>query len=132
MKKILIRTICILLIIATVSPSVFAEEGSAIQPRYTYTRLLVAEIDVNNTVATCSATLRTYDQYDLKLICQLQQKIGGQWKPFSTWSVENSNSRYVVSERTCNILSGGEYRFVVYGYVYSGDSLLETTYKYSS
>lgn len=132
MKKILIRTICILLIIATILPSVFAEEGSAIQPRYTYTRLLVAEINVNNTVATCSATLRTYDQYDLKITCQLQQKKDGQWKPISTWFQENSNSRYVGSQKTCNILNGGEYRFVVYGYVYSGDSLLETTYKYSS
>ena len=131
MKKILIRTICLLLIITTISPSVFAEDSNAIQPRYTYARLVVAEIDINNGIAICSATLRTYDQHDLKITCQLQQKFDGKWKPIATWYEETSNSRFVMSERNHTILNGQEYRFVVYGYIYSGDSLLETVYTYA-
>ena len=128
MKKLLIRTICILLIVATISPFVFAEDNVGIQPRYTYIQYVAAEIQINNSVANCSATFRTYDQYDLKITCQLQQKLDGKWKTIATWYAENSNSNYVISQRNLSIINGEQYRFAVYGYVYRGDSLLENAY----
>lgn len=132
MKKIIVHALCIILIIAVLLPSVFATESNSVQPRYTYTRMFVAEIDITNSVATCSATFSTYNHHDLKLLCHLQQNIDGTWKTISRWSEETSNSLYVTSERICGILIGEQYRFVAYGYVYSGDSLLESAYKYAT
>lgn len=125
MKRILSRTICLLLLITMILPVAFATEHNMIQPRYTYVRMLNAHIDITGSTATIAANFSTYTSYDLKLACKLQHKVGSTWKDVQIWSKESSNISHISLTKEYPISVGEQYRLIVYGYVYNENSMIE-------
>lgn len=126
----LFRILIIVLVIGTVLQiTAFAATSDSIQPLYTDTCSVYATISFNPLLgtATCYGKVQANDNYPVKVICYLQQRVNGEWVTLGRW--EKSGTVIISVSGTRAIYSGYEYRAYVTGIVYDANGdILEVSY----
>ena len=130
MKKRILSLVMAVLMLVLFNFSTYAQ--SAVQPRYSYTSSIGAQLTINSQQATCTAQIQGVPG----VTTRIKSKIILQKKGLLSWSNVTSWSNDVYDDYSFNSyhygpLSSGTYRVKVEATVYAG-SASETITKYSS
>lgn len=102
-----------------------------IQPRYTCTKVINADLVFNDGSASAWGEVIPHDSYETRITVNLQRCDDGTWVSLSVWTGHNTNGKSEAGG-TRNISTGHDYRVYVIGKVYdTNGNLLETVTKYS-
>lgn len=125
MKRIISLALVAVLLCATIAPVSAVSADNTVQPRWTYIRLMNANIDINWIgVASCSGEVNAYESMDVKVLVRLQQLTDSGWSTIKTWSVTGVGAAR--ASGVYAVHSGYTYRVSVTGYVYDDNgNLLE-------
>ena len=136
-KRIVSITLMLVLMITSISSSLVVnaalpeDNGSEIQPLYTYISDLGYDLSISGTTATCSSSLSGLSSVTkMKITMTLQKKNFLSWEDVESWT-QIVLTRGTAFEKTRTGLSSGTYRLKVVFVVYSGTNS-ETATKYSS
>ena len=99
-----------------------ANDGTAIQPRYDYTKNHVENLSITNGTASCSATLTGINGTTTKVVIKmtLQKKTLLWWSEAESWTA-TYNTYYGTLSKTATVKSG-TYRVKAVYTVYSGSN----------
>lgn len=126
MKRILIISFVILLMISMAIPVAATIEESVIQPRWSYFTAISASLDINWLgVATYSGSAQVSGAYNVKTVVQLQQLKNGSWTTLDTLSFTGLVS--AAGQGRLAVERGYTYQAYVVAYVYDANgSILES------
>lgn len=127
MKQLIKRSLVIAIVFSLI---IFSVSSYAITPRWSYLSSITASIDIDDGIATISASCDAVDSNvtKTKIKCELQ-KYDDSWSTIKTWTVSD-NEVIVSMEKTYAVASGYDYRLKVTGYAYNGSTLLESATEY--
>lgn len=88
--------------------------------RYQLIYLISIGLTCKNETAYIYAEVNSYDEADLNIAAQLQQKKNGTWKTIKTFYGSATNDRYCYVDESYPVTSGYDYRVVTTNYVDDG------------
>lgn len=129
MKKVLSVILAVTLIIILAVPC-FAATASenGMSPRYTYIKLLTANLTINESsgISTSKATCYSLSGYTVEIECKLQQQTGSGWTTLKTWTATGNG--YANINKDWAVSSGHTYQvYITYRIRNTAGSLLEST-----
>ena len=121
-KKSLALVMALVMLLSFTAVSYAANDGTAIQPRYDYTKNHVENLSITNGTASCSATLTGINGTTTKVVIKmtLQKKTLLWWSEAESWTA-TYNTYYGTLSKTATVKSG-TYRVKAVYTVYSGSN----------
>ena len=132
MKKTLIKSLSVLLVLCLLSTTVFAAGTETVMPRYTYVQYILVGLEIEYDGRTyCHTGVTLYNStHSCNLTMVLQRNDGSGWDDVKTWS--GSGGENLDLEKYWYVDCGYEYRTANTIRVYNANGrLIETITTYS-
>lgn len=128
MKRLISLLLVLVMLAIVVTPCLAVEQDtSTVTPRYAYIAANSVYFTINEStnVTTSDVFCRTYDNYEIQIVCQLQRYNNSKWNTVKTWTSSGMKSATLV--KSWAVPSGYTYRAYVTFYIYNNNgTLIET------
>ncbi len=122
----------VLLGLSLISANAAEFEKEIITPKFSYINSFYNDFEISDSGnVSVSSYLNVDNSNQVKITGYLQQFNDGSWKTVKSWS-NTSSGNDVVLKKEWTVASGYTYRYVSYGFVYVGGSMVESTRNESS
>lgn len=125
--KVITVLLMVLLMIPQFGEAIRIQDIGEIRPMFSYINVFQSTFDISSSGKSSSTVYLNARNVDkIEIEADLQQYKNGRWTTIKSWSsIEDGTSNEFAKD--WYVTKGSSYRLVAYGYVYKGNTIVEST-----